>query len=125
MEEINLQHILQEFNTTARLGANAKHEKFDLSLEMSKSITLIDQDTNETYSLTGFTILMARSPTRFYINIYLPTFLLTIASFIGFLIPVEMVPGRMALLVTIFLMLVNFSNTEQNRGPIVSLHMNF
>ena len=125
MEKLNLRHILQEFNTTIRLGANATHEKFDLSLEMSKSITLIDEDTNETFSKSGFTVILERSPTRFYINIYLPTFLLTIASFIGFLIPVDMVPGRMALLVTIFLMLVNISNTEQNRGPIVSPHTNF
>ena len=41
-------------------------------------------------------------------------------SFIGFLIPADKVPGRMALLVTIFLMLVNISNTELNRGPVVS-----
>ena len=45
---------------------------------------------------------------------------LTLASFIGFLIPVEMVPGRMALLVTIFLMLVNIRSTEKRTGPIVS-----
>ena len=119
-----MQYILQEFITTVRLEPDAKHEKFDLSLEMSESTTLIDEDTNETYSYSGFTIIMERSATRFYITIYLPTFLLTIASFIGFLIPVEMVPGRMALLVTIFLMLVNISSTEQNRGPIVSHDMN-
>ena len=53
-------------------------------------------------------------------NIYLPTSLLTTASFIGFLIPVDKVPGRMALLVTIFLMLVNISSTERNEGPVVS-----
>ena len=51
---------------------------------------------------------------------YLPTGLLTMTSFIGFLIPADKVPGRMALLVTIFLMLVNISNTELNRGPVVS-----
>ena len=53
-------------------------------------------------------------------NTYLPTALLTFASFIGFLIPVDMVPGRMALLVTIFLMLVNIRSTEQRTGPVVS-----
>ena len=52
-------------------------------------------------------------------NTYLPTLLLTLASFIGFVIPVAIVPGRMALLVTIFLMLVNISSTERNRGPVV------
>ena len=53
-------------------------------------------------------------------NTYLPTALVTLASFIGFLIPVDMVPGRMALLVTTFLMLVNIGGTEQRTGPEVS-----
>ena len=112
---------MQEFNTTIVLGTNARHEQFDLTLEELNTTTFFDRDTNENFSTSGFTIIMERSPARFYVNIYLPTFLLTIASFIGFLIPVEMVPGRMALLVTIFLMLVNISSTEQNRGPIVRL----
>lgn len=88
-------------------------------MEKLDSVKYLNRDTNETFSRSGFTVIMKRSPTRFFVNIYVPTFLLTIASFIGFLIPVEMVPGRMALLVTIFLMLVNVSSTEQNRGPVV------
>ena len=75
---------------------------------------------NETYSLSGFTLILDRSICPFFMNIYLPTSLLTMASFIGFLIPVDKVPGRMALLVTIFLMLVNISSTERNKGPVVS-----
>ena len=69
--------------------------------------------------MSGFALELKRTPTPFLINTYLPTGLLTIISFIGFVIPVDLVPGRMALLVTIFLMLVNMSNTERNRGPKV------
>ena len=58
-------------------------------------------------------------------NTYLPTALLTIASFISFLIPVDVVPGRMALLVTIFLMLVNIRATERRMGPFVSRIIEF
>ena len=79
----------------------------------------VSTDTNETFSRSGFTLILERSPTPFFMNIYLPTALLTVSSFIGFLIPVEVVPGRMALLVTTFLMLVNISSTERNRGPVV------
>ena len=74
---------------------------------------------NHGKSLIGFTVVLTRNPSPFFTNTYLPTGLLTIISFIGFLIPVDKVPGRMALLVTIFLMLVNISSTERNRGPIV------
>ena len=76
-------------------------------------------------SLSGFTAILKRSPTPFLMNTYLPTGLLTVASFIGFLIPVDMVPGRMALLVTIFLMLVNIRSTEQRTGPVVSVKYHF
>ena len=72
------------------------------------------------YPTTGFTVELRRSPAPFYTNTYLPTGLLTLASFIGFVIPVEIVPGRMALLVTTFLMLVNIKSTERYVGPVVS-----
>ena len=111
--------ILQEFISTVGLRDKARNEKFDIFLDHLITDTYIDMDSNETYSQTGFNLILDRSTTKFFVNIYIPTSLLTIASFIGFLIPVEMVPGRMALLVTIFLMLVNISSTEQNRGPIV------
>ena len=75
---------------------------------------------SESYPITGFRVELARSPAPFYTNTYLPTGLLTIASFIGFVIPVEIVPGRMALLVTTFLMLVNIKSTERTVGPVVS-----
>ena len=70
-------------------------------------------------SMSGFELVLKRSPIPFLMNVYLPTSLLTIISFIGFVIPVDLVPGRMALLVTIFLMLVNMSSTERNKGPRV------
>ena len=75
---------------------------------------------SESYATTGFTVKLTRSPSPFYTNTYLPTGLLTLASFIGFVIPVEIVPGRMALLVTTFLMMVNIKSTERYVGPVVS-----
>ena len=72
-----------------------------------------------TYSLSGFALELKRNPIPYLTNTYLPTILLTMISFIGFVIPVDIVPGRMALLVTIFLMLVNMNSTERIRGPKV------
>ena len=110
---------MQEFNTTVVLSEKARNEKFDIYLDNMVESQFYDLDTNETFSQAGFNLILDRSPTKYFVNIFIPTSLLTIASFIGFLIPVEVVPGRMTLLVTIFLMLVNVSNTGQNRGPIV------
>ena len=41
---------------------------------------------------------------------YLPSTLFVITSWVSFLIPPEVVPGRMALLVTLFLVLINIFN---------------
>ena len=109
--------VLQEFVTTAGLDGNAQNTKFDLALEKLISYRYVDR--NQTFSRSGFTLILERAPTPFYMNVYLPTTLLTMSSFIGFLIPVDVVPGRMALLATTLLMLVNMSSTERNRGPIV------
>ena len=92
-------------------------EAFDISYIPLRDDTLTNN--KEMFSLAGFVVEMRRSPVPFFMNVYLPTALLTVISFIGFLIPVDVVPGRMALLVTIFLMLVNISNDECNRSPTV------
>ena len=94
--------------------------KFDLSLEPLSTNSFFHKTTHQNYSQTGFTLVLRRSETTFFFNTFLPTFLLTIMSFIGFLIPVELVPGRMSLIVTLFLMFVNIKSTEQSRGPMVS-----
>ena len=75
---------------------------------------------NEIFDLTGFRIDFGEARNTWLMNVYLPTGLLTFVSFIGFFIPVEIVPGRMALLVTIFLMLVNIRSVQYQRAPLVN-----
>ena len=112
--------------TTIDSKSNSLHdESFDLHLLPLTKDWYFSRSGNDNYSLSGFTAILDRSPNKFLMNTYLPTSLLTIASFIGFLIPVDMVPGRMALLVTIFLMIVNIRSTEQRMGPQVSKHFGY
>ena len=112
---------LQEFNiTNVEKNMRNSSRRYDWSIAQLP-ITRYPFG-KEAYSLIGFLVELKRNTNPFYTNTYLPTGLLTIISFIGFVIPVDMVPGRMALLVTIFLMLVNISTTERNRGPIVRTH---
>ena len=96
------------------------HEKYDLSLEPLGTDRYQLPDTNVTYSLSGFVVVLARSANPYYMSTFLPTTLLTMTSFVGFLIPVDVEEGRrMALLITILLMLVTISGIERNLGPIV------
>ena len=111
----------QKLLTTLYQKSDSLHdEDFDLLIEPLNKTSHFSSE-NDSYSISGFTAILVRSPSKFLMNIYLPTGLLTAASFIGFLIPVDLVPGRMALLVTIFLMIVNIRSTEQRMGPKVSI----
>ena len=108
--------------TTIDSKSESLHDgKFDLFIDPLEKSWHFSTLRNENISLSGFTAVLERSSTPFLMNTYLPTGLITLGSFIGFLIPVDKVPGRMALLVTIFLMIVNIRSTEQRKGPVVSL----
>ena len=58
---------------------------------------------------------------------YLPSFMFVVTSWVSFLIKPEVVPGRMALLVTLFLVLINIFNSvrldEDNRQIILTFHI--
>ncbi len=75
---------------------------------------------NKTFSVAGFQIRLKRFIQPFVLNIYLPTAAMVLISFISFSIPIDQVPGRMALCVTLFLMLVNLSSSARNSGPKVA-----
>ena len=116
---LQINKTFQKFSTTVD-EVNLHDEKFDIILGPLIQSWYISTNNHHNVSLSGFTITLKRSPTPYLTNTYLPTSLLALGSLIGFLIPVEMVPGRMALLVTIFLTLENIRSTEKRTGPTVS-----
>ena len=116
--------IFQDFETTVSFKPGSIYSNtYDVEYKPLEKMThtMKTRGGNETFALTGFRIGFRRSSGPFIMNVFLPTGMLTFISFIGFLIPVDIVPGRMALLVTIFLMLVNISAQEHNKGskPLV------
>ncbi len=71
------------------------------------------------YSTTGFEMTLRRNVAKYLYIYYLPSGLFVVVSWASFLIPPEVVPGRMALLITIFLVLINIFNTITNMSPNV------
>ena len=110
--------VFQEFSSIINNKYTINNtEKYDLSFE---PVTAAKWN-EDSYSYCGFTVKLRRSPIPFFLNTYIPTSLLTMTSFIGFLIPVRREEGRrMALLITILLMQVTISGVERYRGPLVS-----
>ena len=63
-------------------------------------------------------LLMGKNCTlTFSVTYYLPSGLFVVVSWISFLVNPEVIPGRMTLLVTIFLVLINIFNTIQTNSP--------
>jgi hypothetical protein len=71
------------------------------------------------YSAAGFNVHLMRLTTPFLLDVYMPSAILVTASWISFAIPVENVPGRMSLLVTVLLMLLNISATVGAKSPLI------
>merc|ERR1711923_598707 len=69
------------------------------------------------YSVTGFELILTRKMSFNIVTYYLPSGLFVVVSWISFLVNPEIIPWRMTLLVTIFLVLINIHNTIQTNSP--------
>ena len=72
------------------------------------------------FAMCGFTINLHRNRVQIFFQVYLTCILFVIVSWASFIINPEVVPGRMGLLVTIFLVLINIFNGAKLNEPISS-----
>lgn len=104
------------------LSETSKQHKlaYDISFQkMPSKDEVMYVHTAETSALSadGFDIVLKRKTRPYMLNIYMPTTALVIISWIAFLIPPDMVPGRMGLLVTVFLVLSNIATGTRALSP--------
>ena len=74
--------------------------------------------TANRFSACGFYISLKRKRTQIFFQVYLTSMLFVIVSWASFLINPDIVPGRMGLLVTIFLVLINIFNGAKSSAPV-------
>ena len=65
------------------------------------------------FSITGIEISFIRHKFKYIYVYYLPSGLFVVVSWVSFLIPPEVIPGRMAMLITLFLVLINIFNVSR------------
>ena len=65
------------------------------------------------FSITGIEINFKRHSVKYLYVYYLPSGLFVVVSWVSFLVPPEIIPGRMAMLVTLFLVLTNIFNVSK------------
>ena len=70
------------------------------------------------WATCGFSIELKRTKTQMIIQVYLPSTSLVIISWFSFILNPNVVPGRMGMLLTIFLVLINIFIGVKNSSPI-------
>ena len=74
------------------------------------------------FSITGIEIKFVRHKGKYLYVYYLPSGLFVVVSWVSFLVPPEIIPGRMAMLITLFLVLTNIFNVSMMKIVKVILH---
>ena len=72
---------------------------------------------NKTFSVCGFNILLKRTRKQTFYQTYLISILFVVVSWVSFIIKPELVPGRMGLLVMIFLILITTFDDVKDKAP--------
>jgi len=85
--------------------------------DLKKSDRIFEAGALGNFSLAGFEMTLSRHVMSYIITYYLPSGLFVVVSWISFLIPPDIVPGRMTLLITLFLVLVNIFNNVTTNSP--------
>ncbi len=102
----------------ASRGYEARILQYHVSLrDVDQAKKSINYRNRGNFSTAGFSVVLNRRLAPYLNNSFCPTFILVLISWISFFIPAESIPGRMAVLVTVFLMLVNIGNTSDQTNP--------
>ena len=70
------------------------------------------------FTACGFLISLHRKRNQIVFQVYLTSMMFVIVSWASFLIDPDVVPGRMGLLVTVFLVLINIFNGAKSSAPV-------
>ena len=72
---------------------------------------------SKSYAVCGINIYLRRTRKQTFFQVYLTSILFVVVSWVSFIIRPEVVPGRMGLLVMIFLILINTFNSAKYNAP--------
>ena len=94
----------------------------DINLAYSSALKSVEMNLtfdgyNQFYSVVGFKLKLERYFMQFILSYYFPSFVFVVVSWASFLIPPDVIPGRMALLITLMLVLVNLYGTIIRTQP--------
>ena len=89
------------------MNGDLKHPDFLIELVLS----------NKTRDVSGFDLILKRKPETYILLYFFPSFMMVVTSWINFAVSFEAVPGRLGLLLTLFLMMINMNNSISTEIP--------
>ena len=89
------------------LKGNLRHPDFIIEVVLS----------NKTMEESGFDLILKRKPETYLLLYFFPSLMMVLTSWISFAVSFEAVPGRLGLLLTLFLMMINMNNSISTRIP--------
>ena len=93
-------------------------------LELPSKYHTVVFDQMGNWSTCGFKIVLERKKTQTFFQVYFTSTLLVFASFVSFIVNPDVVPGRMGLLVTVLLVLINIFISVKSNSPSSSGFLN-
>jgi len=101
---------------------NLQHHVAWRNLSSEKGVVRL---TSGSYAACGFEVLLKRKHEPLVYQVYIPCILFVTVSWISFIIDPKIVPGRMSLLVILFLVIINvFNNVKANSPAAASSQLN-
>ena len=92
---------------TEKINGQLKHPEFLIEVVLG----------NKTRDVSGFDLILKRKPETYILLYFFPSFMLVVTSWINFAVSFEAVPGRLGLLLTLFLMMINMNNSISTKIP--------
>ena len=90
--------------------------KFDIDIKKYANQTF--KIENKTLAVSGFVFYINRKSATYQWTYFIPCSLMVVLSWMSFLIKPDVVPGRVGLLLTLLLMVINLSNTVSRTSPV-------
>ncbi|XP_040564391.1 gamma-aminobutyric acid receptor subunit pi [Lepeophtheirus salmonis] len=100
--------------------ANQRALPFKVHIQSLPKDQFVFRGSSSNYSVYGLQIRLTRCVSPYLLNVYLPTAVFVVMSWVSFLIPTDVVPARIVLLVTLCLVIINTFNNVTARIPVAS-----
>ena len=117
-------HHLDKMTCNSIKHYDEKAEKIILQFNVKIADLDVDDriitDENGKFAACGFVVKMKRKLSTIFYQVYLPLYLFVIVSWVSFIIPPDIIPGRFGGLIVLFLIVVNTFNSTKIQTNMTS-----